>query len=526
MSYFSLYFTFLFLPIVILIYNLVPRKIRRYILLIANVVFYYIISGKLIVFFVVSILSIYGGGLLLDYIDKCKEKALTAEGIDKKQIKLKYKRIQRIVLIITILFNLSFLFFFKYLTFFSINANRLLRKLRFHHRFKIIKHLAPIGISFYTLSAMSYLFDIYNGKIKADHNIIRFSLFLSFFPTIVEGPIVRYTDTAESLYAGTKPTYDGFCQGYVRILYGYFKKIIIADRLNILVKIIFNNYLQYSGLSIVGGIISYTILLYMEFSGTMDVVIGAASIFGVKVPENFKQPFFAKTIQEFWMRWHISLGLWFKDYIFYPVSLSKPIKKLTSKSRKVFGNHYGALITGLIALFMVWSLNGLWHGAGYTFLFYGMYHFVLISLGSLFQPLIIKICTKLKINRENWLYKTLQNIKLIILVLIGEMFFRAPTVTAGFQMLKRIFTNFLTFKSKEFFSLGLDIKDYIIVLIALIVVLVISILKEKGYEVRELIKKQNIFVRWSIYYLLILAIIIFGAYGPGYVPVDPIYADF
>lgn len=526
MSYFNLTYAFLFLIAVVIIYNLIPKKFRSFLLLIASYTFFFIISGKLILFLILSTLSIYGGAILIKHFNINRNNELENIDVDKSVVKEKYKKINRLVLIFTILLNVSFLFFFKYTNFFSINLNYIFSALNIDFSFKIIKHLAPIGISFYTLMAISYIIDVYKGKIETETNFVKLALYLSFFPTIVEGPIIRYSDIKDDLYACEKVNYKNFCFGFQRILYGFFKKLVIADRLNILVKLVFSNYTSYSGLSVLGAIISYTVLLYTEFSGTMDVVIGSAEIFGISVKENFQQPFFSKTIQEFWTRWHISLGLWFKDYIFYPISLSKPIKKLMLKTRKCFGNHYGVLITSTISLFVVWSLNGLWHGAGYTYLFYGMYHFTLITLGNILTPIIVKVCAFLKINRENIFYKILQNIKLIIFVLIGELFFRAPTVKAGFGMLGKVFNNFMDFNNGEFFSLGLDIKDFIIVLIALIVVLIVSVLNEKGIHIREKISKQNIVLRWLIYYALILAIIVFGAYGQGYIPVDPIYADF
>ena len=266
----------------------------------------------------------------------------------------------------------------------------------------------------------------------------------------------------------------------------------------------------------------------MEFSGTMDVVIGTGEIFGVNIPENFKQPFFSKNITEFWSRWHLSLGHWFKDYIFYPVSLSKPLKKITNSLRKRFGAHYGSLISGAIAFFCVWFLNGLWHGAGYPFLFFGMYHFFMILMGNIFEPTIIKICKKLHIERKNIFYRIFQSVKMTILVFIGELFFRAPTMKVAFAMLNRIFTkvSISSIKHGEILTLGLDIKDYIVLIISIIFIFVIGLLKEKGHNIREEVSNKNIFIRWILYYAFILIIIVFGAYGIGYVPVDPIYADF
>lgn len=526
LSYFNRLYIFLFLPLVVLLYNLTPKKYRYIVLIIASFAFFFAMSNKLIVFILLSIISIYTSGILMDKTDNKKDETLKkCKKENKKEIKEKYKRKKKLILIITIIINVAFLFFFKYLNFFATNANIILKWLNVKYSFQILHRLAPIGISFYTLEALSYIIDVYNNKIKAERKVLKLTLFLSFFPQIMEGPIARYSDTADDLYEGKKATYHNFCFGYQRILLGLFKKLLIANRLNILVKIIFNEYMNYGSLSVVLGVIGYTVMLYMEFSGTMDIVIGSGEIFGVKIPENFRQPFFSKNISEFWTRWHISLGLWFKDYIFYPVSLSKSMRKLTAKARKKLGNHFGPLISGTIALFTVWFLNGLWHGAGWTFLFFGMYHFFMILMGNIFEPLIIKICSKLHINRKNMLYRIFQSVKMTILVFIGELFFRAPTMKVAFEMLKRMF-KFVPIKTGEIISLGLDTKDYIVLIISIVFIFIIGLLKEKGHNIREEVSNKNIIVRWLIYYAFILIIIIFGAYGIGYIPVDPIYADF
>lgn len=526
MTYFDLSYAFLFLPIVMIVYSITPKKFRYIILLIASLVFFGIISKALIILLLLTIISIYFGGIFLNKINEKQELVLeTANQDDKKEIKKKFKKRKKIVLLIVILFNVAFLFFYKYLKFFLVNTNSILDLLNIDYSFKIIKYIAPVGISFYTLQAISYIVDVYNGKIEAEKNILKLALFMSFFPQIMEGPIVRFEDTAKELCEGIKITYRNLCFGYQRILWGFFKKFIIADRLNMLVKIVFGNYTAYSGIACWFAVIGYTLMLYSEFSGTMDVVLGTGEIFGVKIPENFRQPFFSKNISEFWTRWHISLGTWFKNYIFYPVSLSKPMKKITSTMRKVLGMHFGALISGSIALLIVWLLNGLWHGAGWNYIFFGLFHFVMILLGNIFEPLIIKACAKLKINRQNIFYRVFQSIKMTFVVFVGELFFRALTVKIGFGMLKKMFTSFHVPKG-ELLSIGLDIQDYLIIIIAVIVLIIIGILKELNINIREKIAEKKIFVRWIMYYALILSIITFGAYGPGYAPVDPIYADF
>ena len=192
----------------------------------------------------------------------------------------------------------------------------------------------PIGISFYTMTAASYLFDVYRKTIPADHNIFRVVLYLGFFAQLSEGPISRYQQTADSLWEGRPITWHNLTFGMQRILIGLIKELVVADRLNKMIATIFNNYTACDGGVIAVGMIGYTIQLYMDFSGAMDVVLGIGEIFDIRFPENFRQPFFSRTISEFWTRWHITLGTWFRDYLFYPVSMSKPLKYLTMATRK------------------------------------------------------------------------------------------------------------------------------------------------------------------------------------------------
>ncbi len=521
----SKFYNYFFL-LITFFYNLFPKKTRPILLLLVSLVFFYLMSYKLIICLIITIVSIYLGTLLIDKIEEKKNKLLeekTSE--EKKKIKIRFNRKKKIVLIAIILLNFSLLFLFKYLKFFTINTNILLDLLNINYHFKILKILAPIGISFYTLQAFSYLFDVYYGKIKADKNFLRIALFISFFPQIVEGPMARYSDTAEDLYKGHDITYDNFTSGMQRILWGTFKKKVIADRLNILVKMVFSGYAIYSGPICFIGALGYTIMLYMDFSSAMDVTLGIGEILGVKVPENFRQPFFSKSISEFWTRWHISLGLWFRDYIYYPISLSKTMKKLTNNSRKIVGNYFGPLISGTIALFVVWALNGLWHGAGWTYILFGMYHFIMIFTGNLFEPLIQKTFLKFNLNRENMYYRIFRSIKTSFLVVIGELIFRAPKVKVALIMIRKIFTDF-NITISEISSLGLDILDYIVLFLAIVLVFIVSVLKEKGINIRQEIGKQSIIIRWIIFYIIIFVILIFGAYGIGYQPVGPMYADF
>lgn len=528
-SYFSFAYLAVFLPVAILIFSIIPQKWRRYFLLFASYGFFWLISGELLAYLILSTLSIHYFGIWLDRIQTKRDEQLKlTEKQGRKALKKLFLKKQRGVVFLAVVLHIGILLVIKYGAFFATNVNSLLSLLNLPITLEIPKFIMPIGISFFTLQALSYIFDVYRGVMKADDNIFRLALFMSFFPQIVEGPICRYSQTAEQLWNVKKIKFSNLTLGIQRILFGLMKKLLIADRLNPLIKNVFHNYADFEGGIIAIAAICYTIQLYMDFSGTMDAVIGTGQIFGIEMPENFKRPFFSRTISEFWKRWHITLGTWFKDYIFYPVTMSKPMKSLTSNARKKLGNHFGPLIAGSIALFCVWLCNGLWHGAAWNFLFFGMYHFFLILCGNIIEPGTRWINNKLHIQSENFLFRLFQMLRTTILVIIGELFFRAHGLRAGLSMFKKMLIdfNFTTLGSDLLKKLGVDVYDLAIVGVTLIIILLISIMNERGVVVRDALAKRNIVIRWAVLYALILFIVIFGAYGKGYIPVDPIYANF
>ena len=528
-SYFSNEYLYFFLPISIIGYCFMPQKAKKYYLLTASMVFYWLISGKLILFLLITVMTVHHFALWLDRIRAQKDAAVKeCEREERKQLKKAFQKKSRAVLAFAAVVHIGALLMIKYSPFFTENINSLLKLFHSQTVLEIPKFIMPKGISFFTLQAVSYLVDVYRGVSRADDNIFRVALFMSFFPQIVEGPICRYEQTAMQLWNVEKIKYENLVLGLERFAYGLLKKIVIADRLNAPVKEMFNNYNEYPGGTVVIAAVFYTIQLYADFSGAMDAVMGAAQIFGVEMPENFRRPFFSKTISEFWQRWHITLGAWFRDYIFYPVTMSKPMKKLTSSARKKLGNHFGPLLAGSIALFCVWLCNGLWHGAGWTYIFFGMYHFVLILIGSMVAPLVSAVNKKLRINPEWFGYRLIQIIRTFVFVVIGELFFRAETLSDGFGMIKKAVTDFTFPTIGDFLGSTFKISHGGIVSlgVALALVFVISLLNEKGVNVRESLRKRNVVLRWILLYLMVMFIFVFGAYGPDYIPVDPIYANF
>ena len=523
-SYWSLSFLLIFLPLVVIFYNIFKQKYRWIILLLASYGFIFILCKQLIVYILITTLVAYLAGLWLKKIQNKRNAELeNVEKELKKDIKQKYLKKQRLVLVFFSLLILGVLIVLKYSGFILENLNTI-----FNGNVSIPNFVMPIGISFYTLQIIGYLIDVYKEKIEADKHLGRFALFIAFFPQIMEGPICRYSQTAMQIWKGEKTNYRNLAFGVQRITFGLFKKYLIVDRVNAFLVTIFNNYGNYNGEIVFLGMIIYTLQLYMDFSGTMDVVIGIGQIFGINMPENFKQPFFSKSISDFWTRWHITLGTWFRDYIFYPVSLTNGCKKITTAARKKLGNYYGPLISSAIALFCVWICNGLWHGAAWSFIFFGMYHFGLILLGKIFNPLFEKINKLLHINTKHFLYKGFQIFRTTLLVCVGELFFRANTLGDGFNMFNKMVTDFSfkSFSDGTVLNLGLDLHDFILIICVVIFIFIISVLKEKNINIRESIANKKIVVRWCLYYALILTIIIFGTYGLGYLPLDPMYANF
>lgn len=528
-SYFSNAYLYFFLPACIAAYCLMPKRAKKYFLLAASMVFFWLISGKLILFLLFTILSVHHFALWLDRINSQKSVALKeTEKENRKEVKKLFQKRSRFVLSFAVIIHIGALLAIKYSPFFTGNINGILKFFGSSLILEIPKFVMPIGISFFTLQAVSYLVDVYRGVVPADENIFRLGLFISFFPQIVEGPICRYGQTANELWNVKKIDYNSLLLGLTRILYGYMKKLVVADRLNPPVQELFNNYKNYSGPMLAFGALCYTVQLYMDFSGTMDAVLGTAQIFGVSLPENFQRPFFSKSISEFWQRWHITLGTWFKDYIFYPVTMSKPMKSLTSSARKKLGNHFGPLVAGAIALFCVWFSNGLWHGAAWNYIFFGMYHFALILLGNIFSPLSKAVCEKLRLTQENKAFRVFQILRTCVLVVIGELFFRANGLRTGLSMLKIMLTDikFVPINKENLTPLGVDVQDLLIVLVVVIIVFAVSVMREKGVDVQKNVCQKNIAVRWTVLLALIMFIVIFGAYGPGYIPVDPMYAEF
>ncbi|MEE1330854.1 MAG: MBOAT family O-acyltransferase [Acutalibacteraceae bacterium] len=528
MSYTSYNYLLLFLGSVLIIYTAMPQKLKWLVLLVSSYVFYLISSGRLVLFLVLTTAAVYFAGIFLNKInDSFAIAKKSLEKADKKLLKANIAWQKRAVVAVTLFIIFGFLLVLKYSGFFISSAQTVLKLLHLKPKLPFMKFILPLGISYYTLQAAGYIIDVYRGKYRASENFAKVALFLSFFPQIVEGPIGRFDLLADQLYCGHSFDYDRFTQGIQRIVWGLFKKMVIADRANILVSEVFGNYNKYSGGVILLAGILYTVQIYAEFSGCMDIVIGSAQLFGVEMSENFEQPFFSKSVNEFWRRWHITLGTWLRDYVFYSVSLSKPFMKLSRYTKEHMSEQLGALVPASFALFFTWFGIGFWHGAGVKYIIYGIYYYAIMMVGMYSEPLVAKAFQTLKINRNSLLTESLRIIRTTALVVVGMMLFRAETVKIWAGMMVKIFTSFSAATLlKDSLSCGMDKHDFLIVALGVAVIFVVSLLKEKGVKIRESLAKQKLPVRWAVYACLALSVIIFGAYGIGYDAVDFIYGQF
>lgn len=501
------------LAVAVAVYYLFPKRLRWTVLLFFSALFCVIVSTYLFAFFLATAASVYAAARFL--------LRPAPEGADE-QTQKKFARRNKAFTALVIVFNLAIIGVLKYANFFGGMFNSLLALTGTQFRFPALSLALPLGISFYTLTAIGYMVDVYRGKYAAERNFAKVCLFLCFFPAILEGPICRYDQTAPQLFEGHDADYRGMLFGAQRILWGLFKKMVVADRLYLLVRTVADAPDQYTGYAGLLFMLCYTIQLYADFSGFIDIALGSAELFGVRLPENFRQPFFAKSAQEFWQRWHITLGVWLKEYVFYSVALSPCVTGPAGKLKRRFRNHFTKMLPTIVALLAVWLCNGLWHGPEWKYIVYGLYYFVIITAGMLFEPLFKKGYAKLGITEKNIPLRIFRHVRTLIIILVGETIFGANNLADAFTILSSLFRPY----GGSLFSLGLDWQEWLIALFGMVVMLAVGIVKERGICIRDKLSQAVLPVRWASYLAVAVFIVMFGAYGDLYSVVPFIYGNF
>lgn len=519
MSFTTLQF-FLFAAVGVIVYYVIPKKVRWVWLLILSYLYYFSFSVKTSVFLVFTTLVTYIGGIALETVNEQSKKYLEEnKGVldreAKKAYKEKTKKNKRRIVVLMLLLCFGLLGAVKYLNFVIENIDALVLAIGHGQYLEPVNIILPLGISFYTFQSVSYIIDIYQGKYKAERNVFKYALFVSFFPQLLQGPIGRFDRLAHQLYEGHSFSVTAIQYGLQRILWGLFKKMVLADRVSGFVNTVFNDYTSYGGWYNLVAVLLYCVQLYADFSGGIDIVIGTAEMFGIKMDENFRQPFFSKSIGEFWRRWHITLGAWMKDYIFYPFSLSKYMNRFGKWSKKHFGNNIGKVLPICLANLLIFFVVGVWHGAAWKFIAYGMYNGIIIAVSSLLEPVYAIGFKKTHINPDSKAWNLVKIVRTFILVNIGWYFDMAVDFSAALIMMKETFTkmSMSQITSTAFLELGMGRRDFLIVAVGCLIIFIVSLLKEKGVHIRQAIAVKPLPIRWAIWYAFILIIIIFGFTG-------------
>lgn len=500
MQFNSIHFL-IFFPVVLAVYFIVPKKLRYLWLLVTSYYFYMSWNAKYAILIAFSTVVTYLTGILIEQIGLEEGKG--------------WLRLKKLTMFIGIAANLAILFMFKYLDFVVDNINSVFASLGLSIIENEFDLLLPVGISFYTFQALGYVIDVYRKDIDAEYNLFRYALFVSFFPQLVAGPIERSGNLLGQLNNVHKIklwNYERIVKGFMIMMWGFFMKVVIADRAATVVNNVFDNYYAYNSSSLILGAVFFAVQIYCDFASYSTIAVGAAQIMGFKLMDNFDTPYFAMSIKEFWRRWHVSLSTWFRDYLYIPLG----------------GNRKGK-IRKHINLMIVFLVSGLWHGASWTYVAWGGLHGAYQIIGDLTRPVKAKLEKKLNVKTDAFSYKLVKVIITFTLTCLAWIFFRADSISVALNYIARIFTcpDPWAWTTGLFYTIGLERQEMNILIISTFVLLFVDIIKrKKNVRFENIADNQNFWVRGLILFVLIFVVIIFGAYGYSFDAQQFIYFQF
>ncbi len=484
MSYISPYF-YILVCVSVLLYYLFPNNFRWVTLLISGAVFYALVCldpGSIIIFLLTVFVS-YGWGILFD------------GGVEDSKRGRPFLLIAVLTCVLPLLLSRIGDFFQSD----SLENSGM-------------SWILPVGVAFYSMQIVSYVTDVYRGKIQAQKNILKYTLFVSFFPHIIQGPIPRYEQLGKQLFEGHEFDIDNIIRGLQLILWGHFLKLMIADKAGLFVDYVFGNYSAFSGFYVLIAGMLYCIQLYVDFQSCVMISQGTAKLFGIELVDNFDHPYVSASISEFWRRWHMSLSYWLRDYVYIPLGGSYEGRK-----KKYFN------------LIVCFGISGLWHGEGFKYLVWGELNAVYIIIGELTSKFRSFICDKCSIPEDSALRKCIKTCVTFFLVMISWIIFRAETLFAGLYMIFSMFTSFnpwILFDD-SLYLMGLDIKDWTVLALSVALFWTVSLVQiRSSVTIGEWINKQILPIRWIIYLSAVWIIWIFGTYGFGFEASDFIYGGF
>lgn len=475
----SIKFIVLF-PIILIMYFLLPGKIKKVWLLICSYLFYALWNPAYVILLMLVTAVTYFAGL---FIGNRKEES--------------YVNQKKLAVAVSFVINIGLLGYFKYWNFLVDNVAAILTRIGVPFSQPGFSIVLPVGISFYVFQSLTYVVDVYRNDCEVEKNIINYALFVSFFPNILSGPIEKAKHFIPQLHEDHSFDYDRMKRGMLLMLWGYFLKVVVTDRMSILVDSVFDNYASYAGIVAIAAAVFFTLQIYCDFASYSCLASGIAEVLGFELIRNFDQPYFAVSVADFWRRWHISLSSWFKEYLYFPLGGSRKGK-----------------IRQYINVMIVFLVSGLWHGASWHFVAWGFLNGAFQVVGGIVKPF-----------KKS---KALQISGTFILMTIAWVFFRAQGIMPAVLMIKSMVTGFDTtaLTNGSLLDLGIDIKDYIVIVISLIAILIVDIVNERGYRVRDILMKQKIYVQWPVYLAAIFIVLIFGVYGPDFITANFLYFQF
>ncbi|MCM1174303.1 MAG: hypothetical protein NC341_04540 [Blautia sp.] len=488
------------------LYYLLPPKLQRYVLLLSGVLFYIAGYKGIPAAFLMTALTTYGCGLFLQKSFAGQEEALKAcaDREQKKRVKEESAKRRKGMQILYFAVNLGMLAFYKY------TASAL-----------------PLGISFYTLTAMGYVIDVGRENCEAEPDFLKMLLFLSYFPAVTQGPFNRFRAMKEQFEKKHEFDYERMLRGIQRFVWGAFKKLVIADRIGIFVDNVFAGDISATPGSIYAcAVVFYMLQLYADFSGYIDMAMGVSESFGIFLQENFKRPYFARSVAEFWRRWHITLGAWFKDYVMFSFVMSGTGRRIGKACKKKW-NGLGRYVTPVIGTMLVWFFTGAWHGKNAGYMLWGVCYGVIMSLSLVLESRYDGWKKRLHIG-EGRGYAFFCMARTWAVVFAADVLIRSESLAQAGAVFQAFFTHLdlRALLSKTVTSYGLGKYEFLLLSAALLIWLAVSIGEEKGKDVRAYLAAKPVLLRWSCYYGIVLLLLITGIYGGNYDTAAFLYQSF
>ncbi len=520
-----------FFIVLLVLYYALPHKFQWPLLLLSSYVFYFVAGPTYLIYILATTATVYFTARIIGKNQEkqksyLKEHKAELSKEEKKAYKEGRHKYQLRWLVLCLLVNLGILAVLKYTNFFISNINGILDAFgQESGHLSFVNLVLPLGISFYTFQAIGYLIDVHRGTVPAEKNFFRLALFVSFFPLLIQGPISRYEDLSKTLYGRHDFKAKTVSYGLQRMLWGYFKKLVIADRVLAGVSTIIGDSGTYHGAYAFIGMVFYTLQLYADFTGGIDITIGIAETMGITVQENFERPYFSKSLKEYWRRWHISMCNWFRTYVFYPVSVCKPMQKFSKFSRSHLGKA-GKRLPVYISSFVVWFATGIWHGASWNFIVWGLANWFVLMVSEELEPAYESFHNRFSFSNK-WLYKLFQVLRTFLLICILNLFDCYVSVRETFRMFGSMVTtgNWHILTDGSLLKIGLTGVDYGVLAAGVLVLLGVSLL-QRGGSIRDKVAAKPYLFRVCVWFVLLLAVLLLGTYGIGYDSSQFIYNRF